>query len=157
MIPEAPFLFSIAGLSASLAGLAGLVAGLRRGADVRPIDLFRLRQIVEFSFANVLLALSVIPLSELNGLDGAIRVVAVLGIVYVVVSSLILQRRMHHAGIAWTTTWQLAASGLNLVAIGLAVAAIATLTFASVAFMLMALLGRPMLAFLLVLGSFEDR
>jgi hypothetical protein len=44
VIPEAPFLFSIAMLSASLAGLAGLVAGLRRRSDVRPIDPFRLRE-----------------------------------------------------------------------------------------------------------------
>lgn len=53
MIPEAPFFFSIAALSGSLAGLAGLVAGLRRGSDMPGHDLFRLREIVEFSFANV--------------------------------------------------------------------------------------------------------
>ena len=61
MIPEAPFFFSIAALSGSLAGLAGLVAGLRRGSDMPGHDLFRLREIVEFSFANVLLAISTIP------------------------------------------------------------------------------------------------
>lgn len=158
MISEAPFLLSIAGLSASLAGLAGLVAGLRRGTDVRPIDLFRLRQIVEFSFSNVLLSIGVIPLASLtSGLDGAIRVVAVLGVLYVTISSLVLRERMHHAGIAWTRNWQVAASTLNLIAIAAAVAAFITVTFASIAFMLMALLARPMLAFLLVLSSFEER
>ena len=55
MIPEAPFLFSIAGLSPSLAGLPGLVAVLRRGADLRPMDAFWLREIVEFAFANIAL------------------------------------------------------------------------------------------------------
>ena len=55
MIPEAPFLFSIAGLSPSLAGLPGLVAVLRRGADLRPMDAFWLREIVEFAFANIVL------------------------------------------------------------------------------------------------------
>ena len=77
MIPEAPFLFSIAAVSASLAGLAGLVAGLRRGADFRPMDLFRLREIVEFAFANVLLALSTIPAALILGdTSSALRVVA---------------------------------------------------------------------------------
>ena len=55
VIPEAPFLFSIAGMSASLAGLPGLVAALRRGDDLLPMDAFWLREIVEFAFANIVL------------------------------------------------------------------------------------------------------
>lgn len=49
VITELPFLLSIAALSLSLAGLAGLVAGLRRSDGPRPIDRFRLREIVEFA------------------------------------------------------------------------------------------------------------
>ena len=77
MIPDLPFLLSIAALSGSLAGLAGLVGGLRRGEGLRPIDRFRLREIVEFAFANTLLALSMVPLANLlSSVDAAVRVVA---------------------------------------------------------------------------------
>jgi hypothetical protein len=41
---DTPFLFSVAALSVSLAGFAGLVATFRRGSDPRAIDIFRLRQ-----------------------------------------------------------------------------------------------------------------
>ncbi len=94
MIPEAPFLFSIAGLSASLGGLSGLVAGLRRGTDMRPVDLFRLREIVEFSFANVVLALSTIPLALILGstVDAA-RIVAIAALVYILLHFVVLVRR----------------------------------------------------------------
>ncbi|HEX5589753.1 MAG TPA: hypothetical protein VFX65_05645 [Candidatus Limnocylindrales bacterium] len=156
MIPEAPFLFSIAALSASLAGLAGLVAGLRRGADVRRIDLFRLRQIVEFSFANVILALATVPVSvQLDDPATVVRVMAGIGLAYALVTATVLVLRMRHWNIAWTVGWQVGVAVLNLAIIAAGVAAIATGSFAAYELLLMALLGRPMLAFLLVLASLE--
>ncbi|HEX4897212.1 MAG TPA: hypothetical protein VFV53_02510 [Candidatus Limnocylindrales bacterium] len=157
MIPEAPFLFSIAALSASLAGLAGLVAGLRRGADVRPIDLFRLRQIVEFSFANVLVALGTIPLTfTLGDAADAVRVATGAALVYAVVTIVVLVRRMRHWSITWTPAW-LSSVALLYVGVGVAgLVALSTGSFAAYEALLVGLLARPMLAFLLVLASFES-
>jgi hypothetical protein len=67
VIPEAPFVFSIAALSVTLAGFAGLVAAFRRGGDWTAITVFRLREIAEFGFGNALLALVLIPLSATTG------------------------------------------------------------------------------------------
>lgn len=156
MIPEAPFLFSIAGLSASLAGLAGLVAALRRGAEMRAIDGFRLRQIVEFAFGNALLAVGLLPLSVEIGLETAVRVVAGIGLVYVAFSAAVLLVRMRRQAIRFTPAWLGAATVLNVGAAVLAVVVLATGSMTWLQFMLLALLGRPMLAFLLVLASFEE-
>lgn len=157
MIPEAPFLFAIVALSASLAGLAGLVAGLRRGADMRPIDGFRLREIVEFAFSNILLCASVIPLTQLlpGGLQDAVRVAALFALVYVLGTTFVLLRRMRREGIAWTPGWRVSA-GVLVAAI--AIGSIAVMLSGSIiAFeaLLVFLLARPMLVFVLVLGSFE--
>ena len=158
MIPEAPFLFSIAALSASLAGLAGLVAGLRRGADVRPIDLFRLREIVEFAFANVLLAIGVVPLT-LALADGAlaVRVAAAIGISYGVVTVIVLARRSRLSNLAWTRGWTAAAIVINLAAAVAGVYVLASGSISAYLAFLVALLARPMVAFLLVLASFESQ
>ena len=83
MIAEAPFLFSIATLSTALSGLAGLVAALRRGEGLRPLDLYRLRQIVEFAFANALFAVSLVPLAAFTGqLETAVRIAATAAMIY---------------------------------------------------------------------------
>jgi hypothetical protein len=158
VIPEAPFLFSIAGLSASLAGLAGLVAGLRRGADVPRDDLFRLREIVEFSFANVLLAVSTVPLAlALGSINDAVRVGAGAAIVYLVAVIVLLRLRQQRLGVLPSRIWYLSVLALNGLAIAVALATIANGTVASYEALLVMLLARPMLAFLLVLQSFEAR
>ena len=80
MLPEAPFLFSVAALSVTLAGFAGLVAAFRRGADWKAMDVFRLREIAEFGLGNALITLLVVPLSTTTGdLPTALRICAVLG------------------------------------------------------------------------------
>lgn len=157
MIPEAPFLFSIAGLSASLAGLAGLVAGLRRGADVRKIDLYRLREIVEFSFANVLLALSTIPIVLILGstADG-LRLAALIALAFTIVHVAVLIARSRRYALPRSRAWSLTAGASDLVILATVVATMTSGTIGPYELLLLALLVRPMLAFLLVLASFES-
>jgi hypothetical protein len=155
VIPEAPFLFSIAALSASLAGLAGLVAALRRGTDLRPVDAFRLREIVEFAFANILFAVTIVPLTQL--LDGAastaVRMASVLAVVYVVATAVLLAQRTRRAAI--TRWWTIAAGGLDIVSVAMALATVVSGLVAAYEIVLVLLLARPMLAFVFVLTSFE--
>jgi len=156
MIPEAPFLFSIAGLSASLGGLSGLVAGLRRGTDMRPLDLFRLREIVEFSFANVLLALATVPLALILGSTGdAARIVAIAALVYVVLHLVVLIRRNREFQVTISRVGEAAVILLGLAAFGASIATVATGSIGTFEALLLVLLARPMLAFLFVLASFE--
>ena len=155
MIPEAPFFFAIAGLSASLAGLAGLVAALRRGADLRPMDAFRLREIVEFAFANMLFAVGMVPLALILGAANAVLVGALLVLVYTISSTLILVARSRRDRIAFTRGWGGLAASLNLVILAAVGAVLWTRSMTAYEVTLVALLARPMLAFLLVLSSFE--
>jgi hypothetical protein len=156
LIPEAPFLFSIAALSASMAGLAGLVAGLRRGSEVRPLDAFRLRQIVEFCFSNILLAISLLPLTTLMPTPAAaVRLVAAAAFVYVLVTVIVLVERTQREGIPMTRGWTIGASllaGTSMLASFLALSN-GSLPWLQVTLIL--LLARPMFAFLLVLSSFN--
>jgi hypothetical protein len=158
VIAEAPFFFSIAALSASLAGLAGLVAGLRRGSDMPGHDLFRLREIVEFSFANVLLAVSTIPVAvAIGSLNDAVRVGAVAAVVYLLAVIAILRVRQQRLAVAPGRAWYAAVVLLNAAGLVAAFTTIATGEVPAYEALLVILLARPMLAFLLVLQSFEAR
>jgi hypothetical protein len=154
VIPEAPFVFSIAGISASLAALAGLVAGLQRGPSLNAIDLYRLREIVESAFVNVVLTLAIIPMATMAGLEAAIRVTGAVTFVYLIGHGLLLERRRRQTGIATDRSRFIVILAIGLPALG--VAAVATTTGAVWAFeiMLLLLLARPMAAFLLVLSAF---
>lgn len=157
MIPEAPFLFSVAALSASLAGLAGLVVGLRRGSDLGALDVFRLRQIVEFSFANVILAIGIVPLSlALGSTERAVQCGAIASLAYVATTALLLERRIRRFGIHWTVGWRLGVLALNSALLVLSLAAVASGGIAMYEGLLVALLARPMFAFLLVIASFGE-
>jgi hypothetical protein len=157
VIPEAPFVFSIAAISASLAALAGLVAGLRRGEGLGALDLYRLREIVEFAFVNVLVALAIIPMATMVGLDGAIRVAGAVTFVYLIGSGLLLDRRRRHAGIPAYRSWAILVLSVVVPALGFAAIAAATGAVWALEVMLLLLLARPMAAFLLVLSTFGTR
>jgi hypothetical protein len=156
VIPEAPFLFSMAALNASMAGLAGLVAGLRRGTELAPIDVYRLRQIVEFAFANVLLTVANIPLVTITGsLADSARIGAIAAFIYLVWNALVLFRRLSVAGIPRTGTWYRIVFVVDGVVILAIAATLLSGSFAIYALLLIGLLARPMVAFLFVLQSFE--
>jgi hypothetical protein len=153
---EAEFFFSIAALSASLAGLAGLVAGLRRGPDMPREDLFRLREIVEFCFANVLITISTIPLAAaLGAVTEAMRTAAVIALFYLAGIIALLRRRQRRFGVQLSRAWYSVVIVLNLSAVLAALTTVATGSVASFEALLVILLARPMVAFVLVLQSFE--
>jgi len=155
VITEAPFLFSVAALNASFAGLGGLLIGLRRGPELRPIEALRLRQVVEFAFVNLLLAISVQPLVSLLGGEIAFRLASAVSLVCIVLALPILRHRVARVGIAWGRSW--AASAIVLSGIGAALSG-ATAVWPSPGLyelLLVVMLARPMVVFVLVLGSLD--
>jgi hypothetical protein len=154
VIPEAPFVFSIAAISSSLAALAGLVAGLRRGPSLNAIDLYQLREIVESAFVNVLLTLAIIPMSTMAGLEAAIRVTGAVTFVYVIGHGLLLERRRRQTGIATRRSRLIVVLAIGPPALVMAAVAAATGAVWALEIMLLLLLARPMAAFLLVLSAF---
>jgi hypothetical protein len=157
MIPEAPFFFVMGTMSLALAGLAGLVAALRRGETMRSIDLFRLREIVEFAFANALLAVSTVPLAVVLGAPAATRIIAFAAILYLIVVSAYLFRRLRRSGNTVRAPWVAVAAVLDGFAIIAALSAAVLGAVAALEATLVLFLARPMTAFLFVLESFEER
>jgi hypothetical protein len=156
MPADASFYFSVATLSASLAGLAGLVAALRRATGLEALERYRLREIVEFAFANMLLAVSTIPVASLVGTDGVARVNGTLAILVVAAHAVVLVRRAQAHGIGRYRLWAMVAVSLDVVVAAMAALAIATGAMAAYQLTLVALLARPMAAFLLVLSRLES-
>lgn len=157
MISEAPYLFSIAALSVSLAGFAGLVAAFRRGGAPRPIDFYRLRQIAEFGLANAFLALLPIPLAATLGeAPQAVRIASVVVFAYVIAYwfALIRQARRLELGLRFDPIFLIFA--LNVAILASAIVAAAMPSTAAFEWLLLFLLARPMLAFVLVLGALGD-
>jgi hypothetical protein len=153
---EPPFLFSMAGLNASLAGLAGLVAGLRHGAEIGKVNQFRLREIVEFAFANVLFAVAVIPLSELlASVELTVRLLGIAALFYLAANFVLQVRRQRQMDIHLYRGWVIGVLSVNIAAAVASIAAIVFGLLAAYACLLLLLLMRPMGAFLLVLGETE--
>jgi hypothetical protein len=71
-----PFFLTMAGISLSLAGFAGLLASFREPTDSwTVVDLWRLQRIVNRSFASVFVALIPIPIFGIIGDEGgAVRI-----------------------------------------------------------------------------------
>jgi hypothetical protein len=158
VIAEAPFVFSIGALNLSLAGLAGLVATLRRGrgGELEAIDRYRLREIVEFSFANALFALAIVPLTAtLDELAVAIRALGAFALVYHAASIVVLLRRQRARDVPFGGWAAVPIVVLDLAIFIAAAACIASGAIAAYEWLLVALLARPMLAFVFVLESFE--
>jgi hypothetical protein len=156
VIPDAGFLFSVAGLNASFAGLGGLLIGLRRGSELRPLDALRLRQVVEFAFANLLLAISVQPCVALLGTAPGLRVAGGLSLAYIVLALPVLQRRVARVGISWGRRWVASAAGLSTLGAILATATVISPSAGLNELLLVVMLARPMVVFVLVLGTLDS-
>ena len=156
MTANSPFLLSVAALSASLAGLAGLVAALRRGEGLSANDQFRLHEIVEFCFANIILAIGIIPLTTISGsTETALRIGGGVALVYMLVNIVVLIRRARTMSIQLNWGWVTIVLALNVAAIVASSAAMLTGALGAYQALLLVLLIRPMAAFLFVLSSFE--
>ena len=152
MIAEAGFLFAVAAVSMSLASLAGLVVAFRRSGSWAAYDLYRLRQIVEFGFANVLFALALIPLAAILGaVEPAVRSAAAVAMVVFVAHVVVLVRRRRETSPSIPLPFVVIL--VDVVVVMLLTAAIVLGTVPAWESALLALLARPMLAFLLVLAT----
>lgn len=156
MIPDAAFVLSVAGLNASLAGLGGLLVGLRRGSEMRPLDALRLRQVVEFAFANLLVAISVQPTVALLGTDPGLRVSGALAFACIVVALPLLHRRVARVGISWGPWWAASAIALSLAGATLSAAIVMVPSAGLLELLLVVMLVRPMATFLLVLSTLDS-
>lgn len=154
MIPEASYLFSVAAISVSLAGFAGIVSAFRRGAEWTAMDVFRLREIGEFGLGNALVALVIIPLAaSLGDVGGGVRWAGALGVAFVIVGAFLLSIRRGRLAVAPTLGWYALAALIDVGAVGSGLAAVVSGAMGFFEWQLLFLLARPMLAFLLVLAS----
>lgn len=169
MIADIAFLYSMAGVSMSLASLAGLVIAFRRTGVWGAHDVYRLRQIVEWGFANVLLALLAIPAAATLGSEtSALRLMGALTLVYVTVNILVLLRRVRTieretqraigltsqtAPLRNLTRVRPLVVGIGIALVMLATATIVLASMAAWELTLLVLVARPMTAFVYVLAS----
>jgi hypothetical protein len=151
-VPQAGFLFSIAGLSLSLAGFAGLVAAFKRGSPLRPIDAFRLRELPEMALATTFLAILTTPLADAIGnATIAIQVASGLAILFTVLHVLRLVARLRDMGIGQSSDRNLLVTAANFLIFGAGAISLALGSAAAYEWLLVFMLARPMLAFVLVL------
>jgi len=149
------FLYSMTAVSMSVASIAGLVVAFRRTGAWAEHDLYRLRQIVEWGFGNAILALAAFPLVGLVGSEtGALRILGLVALAYLFVNLMTLFRRRAHVRASvpvtpWVITVDIAAIMLTT-----SVAILGTMTAWELA--LLALVLRPMIAFLWVLATLRS-
>ena len=152
MTTDVGFLYAMAGVSMSVASIAGLVVAFRRTGMWAQHDLVRLRQIVEWGFGNAVLALSTFPIVGLVGSEAAgLRIVGAVAVGYLVAMIIISLRR-------WGTNRSLVRITPLVVVVDLA--AIMLTTSAAILgamtaweLALLVLLIRPMIVFVWVLAT----
>ncbi|HYU63798.1 MAG TPA: hypothetical protein VEN12_08450 [Verrucomicrobiae bacterium] len=151
-MPQAAFLFSIAGLSLSLAGFSGLVAAFKRGAPLNPIDAFRLRELPEMALATTFLAVLTIPLIDaLHNEVVTIQIASGLAMLFTVAHVLRLVTRVRQIGISQSTGKQLLVTLANVLLLVTGAVSLGLGTPTAYEWLLVFMLARPMLAFVLVL------
>lgn len=153
-MPPAAFLFSIAGLSVTLAGFSGLVAAFRRGAEWQPIDSYRLRQIPEMGLATALLVLATIPLQDTtHDAKVALQIAGGFALLFTVTHSMVLATRSRRLGLELTAAYWAAPAIIDVAIVAIGAVCLALGTSTAFEWLLVAMLARPMLAFVLVLAE----
>ena len=157
MIPPTPFLLSVAGLGVSLAGFSGLVAAFRRGATWQKVDAYRLRQIPEMGLAVSLLALVTLPLADtVRDPRAALQIAAGAGLLFSIVHMLTLVLRVRRMEIHMPWLRWITVVVVDLVVILTGALALGFATGATYEWLLVAMIARPMLAFVLVLADVAE-
>jgi hypothetical protein len=109
---------------------------------------------VEFAFANVVLAVGIVPVASILGsIETTVRVSATIAVVYAIASGLYLIRRARLESLPWTFGWITGVLVINISMIASGVLAAATGSIGWYEATLVLLLVRPMFAFLLVIES----
>ncbi len=150
---QAGFLLSIAGLGVTLAGFSGLVAAFRRGASLKPMDAYRLRQIPEMGLAVTVIALVTIPLSDTVRPHAAIQIASGAALLFTVWHILNLNMRLRRLKLRQNTAGLTAAGLIDILVLIVGAASLAVGSTVAYEWVLVLLLARPTLAFVLVLSD----
>ena len=81
------------------------MAAFRRGADWRPTEVFRLREIAEFGLGNAVIALVVPPSTTIGDASAAVHACGVPGVVFVIGGGYVLIRRQQSLGVQTDRRW----------------------------------------------------
>ena len=152
MIPEAPFFTAVATVSMTLAGFSGLLIALRHGDQLRRIDMFHLRGIVETGLATALIALMTIAVATLVGdLSTATRPLAAGLIAFIGFQLTVFALRQRRTAIRVGRLQSVGAVVIDLATVVLAVVTIVVRAVGGYEALLLLLLARPMWDFVGVL------
>ncbi len=147
------FLLSIAGLGVTLAGFSGLAFAFRRGAALKPMDAYRLRQIPEMGLAVAIVALVTIPLLDTVRPHAAIQIASGAVLLFTVWHILALNLRLQRLKLRQTTEGLTAAGLINVAVLIVGAASLAVGSPVAYEWVLVLLLARTTLAFVLVISD----
>lgn len=151
-MPQAGFLFSIAGLSVTPVGFSGLVAALRRDVPQSTLRPYRLRQIPEMALISALVALIALPPADSTSDSAvAIRAASATALVLTVGHVVMLLRRVQPSKLELSRTDWAAASIVDAVIILFALVAVVLATAGSFEWLLVVVIARPAVAFVMAL------
>lgn len=152
MIPEAPFFTAVATVSMTLAGFSGLLIALRHGDQLRRVDMFHLRGIVETGLATALIALLTIAVATLvSDLRTATPALAAVVIAFIGFQITVFAVRQRRTSVRVGRLQSVGAVVIDLATVVLAVVTIVIRAAGGYEALLLLLLARPMWDFVGVL------
>lgn len=151
-LPPLAFLFSIAGLSVTLAGFSGLVAAFRRGATWQPLDSYRLRQIPEMGLTTAAVAVVTVPLMDTTrNPTTAIQIISGVALLFTFWHIVVLLLRARRLGLQLGRPSTALISVIDITVLAIGTAALTLGGQVLFEWLLVTMLMRPMVAFVLVL------